>query len=322
MPVKSDWKSVGTGLLEVSLILTAVFSLATAFDYLHRYLEMFSHFRLQYFVASVLLTLAFVALRWQSYVVVGVATIALNAYLVVPWYLPTERLDAGGSSDPTPVKLLHANVLASNHDATRFIELVGEEQPDLIVMQETTPQWLALLDSIKASYPYKLAEPRDDSFGIAFYSKFPLDSTAIIESVPRGIPSLIAEARIGARRLNIISTHPMPPIGSADYGARNLQLDSVAQLASRTPEPLIVIGDLNITMWSHQYARFEEQSMLQNARRGFGVEPTWPLFLLPAMIPIDHCLVSDGIVVTDFRTGPAIGSDHLPIIVSVTLPKS
>ena len=197
--------------------------------------------------------------------------------------------------------------------------MVSEEAPDVIVMQEATPHWLAQLDSIKAMYPYKLAEPRDDSFGIAMYSKFPLDSTAIVESVPRGFPSLIAEARIGAARLNIISTHPMPPIGSAHTAARNLQLDSIAQLASRTPEPLVVIGDLNITMWSHQYARFEEQSMLENARRGFGVGPTWPLFLLPAMIPIDHCLISDGIIVNDFRTGPSIGSDHLPIIVSVNL---
>lgn len=322
MPVRSDWKSIGTGLLEIGLILTAAFSLATAFDHLHRYLEMFSHFRLQYFVASVLLTLAFLALRWRSYVGIGIATVALNAYLVVPWYLPTERLDAAGAQDAAPIKLVLANVRASNRDATRFVALVDEEQPDVIVMQEATPHWLARLDPIKASYPYKLTDPRDDPFGIALYSRFPLDSTAIIESVPRGFPSLIAETRIGASRLNIISTHPMPPVGSADTAARNLQLDSIAQLASRTPEPLVVIGDLNITMWSHQFARFEEQSMLRNARRGFGVAPTWPLFLPPAMIPIDHCLVSDGIDVTDFRTGPAIGSDHLPIIVSVTLTGS
>ena len=322
MPVRSDWRSIGAGLLEVSLILTAAFSLATAFDHLHRYLEMFSHFRLQYFVASILLTLAFVALRWRSYIAIGLATVAINAYLVVPWYLPPDRVDTVASGDEAPIKLMLANVLASNRDATRFVGLVDVEQPDVIVMQEATPHWLGMLGPIKASYPYTLAEPRDDPFGIALYSKFPLESTAIIESVPRGFPSLITEARIGSTRLNIISTHPMPPVGSADSAARNLQLDAVAQLASRTPEPLVVIGDLNITMWSHQYARFEERSMLENARRGFGVEPTWPLFLLPAMIPIDHCLVSDDIVVRDFRAGPAIGSDHRPIIVSLTLPTS
>jgi endonuclease/exonuclease/phosphatase (EEP) superfamily protein YafD len=38
------------------------------------------------------------------------------------------------------------------------------------------------------------------------------------------------------------------------------------------------------------------------------------------MIPIDHCLVSPQIRVTGMRTGRAIGSDHLPIIVDMMVP--
>ena len=78
------------------------------------------------------------------------------------------------------------------------------------------------------------------------------------------------------------------------------------------------MGDLNISMWAHHYARFEEVSGLSNARRGFGVAPTWPVWLFPGLIPIDHVLVSEQVVVTDFRTGPSIGSDHLPIVVRFT----
>jgi endonuclease/exonuclease/phosphatase family metal-dependent hydrolase len=38
------------------------------------------------------------------------------------------------------------------------------------------------------------------------------------------------------------------------------------------------------------------------------------------MIPIDHCLVSPDIDVLRMRTGRNIGSDHLPIIVDMTIP--
>ena len=111
----------------------------------------------------------------------------------------------------------------------------------------------------------------------------------------------------------------MPPIGQSNYDARNQQLDGVARLAGRTPGPLILVGDLNISLWAAHYRQFERQSNLANARKGFGIEPTWPLFLPIAMIPIDHVLVSDDIAVTGFATAADIGSDHYPIVVSFRL---
>jgi len=147
-----------------------------------------------------------------------------------------------------PIKLLHANVQISNDNPVRFIQLVQAQQPDIIVIQEATPRWLASLGEISSSYPHKLTESRDDPFGIALYSRFPLDKTIIVASEPRGYPEIIARAIVGGKRLNIISTHPVPPIGVANFGARNIELDAVAKLAARTPRPVIVVGDLNITI--------------------------------------------------------------------------
>jgi endonuclease/exonuclease/phosphatase family metal-dependent hydrolase len=39
-------------------------------------------------------------------------------------------------------------------------------------------------------------------------------------------------------------------------------------------------------------------------------------------IPIDHCLVSSDIGVAGFAHGPDLGSDHLPIVVDLTLEPS
>jgi endonuclease/exonuclease/phosphatase (EEP) superfamily protein YafD len=39
----------------------------------------------------------------------------------------------------------------------------------------------------------------------------------------------------------------------------------------------------------------------------------------PAGIQIDHALVSPGVQVRNFRRGPRVGSDHLPVVVDLAL---
>jgi endonuclease/exonuclease/phosphatase (EEP) superfamily protein YafD len=314
-PRHNDWRQIVQGLLQVGLLLTALFSFATTVDHWHRLLELFSHFRLQYLGAAVLLTLAFLWLRWAGYVALGVATIALNVWYVLPWYLPIER-SAANESD---IRLLNANVLATNGHFEKLKKLVHDIDPDIILMQEVTPAWLQSLEGLKAQYPYRAADARDDAFGIALLSKLPLEATAVRQSEPRGYPEIIATVVVGKKRLHIIGAHPANPVGNGGYGARNVQLDGIGQLAARLPRPLVVAGDLNVSLWSHHYRRLLGDSGLRNAREGYGAEPTWPVFFAPAMIPIDHFLVSEDIEVTSYRSGPDIGSDHLPIAVTLKI---
>jgi endonuclease/exonuclease/phosphatase (EEP) superfamily protein YafD len=178
---------------------------------------------------------------------------------------------------------------------------------------------MASLAELDALYPYKVVETRDDPFGIALYSRSALQSSSVVAAAPLQYPQIHATAMIGNRTLQVIAAHPPNPIYSNGAYSRNLQLDTIAQLASRSPQPVVVVGDLNISMWASHYRQMIAKSGLHNARDGFGVAPTWPVFLPIAMIPIDHVLVSGDIQVSSFATGPRIGSDHLPILVTLRL---
>lgn len=303
-----------TGLLQSAAVITAVCSLATLVPVDYFAVQLFAHFKLQYLVASALLLIVFAALRQPRYALAMLVATALNVHYVLPWYL-----DKPGTGGNDQLKLAMANVLASNGQHEQLFEFVEAEQPDVIVLLEVSLLWEKPLRELGETYPYNLVEPRDHPFGIALFSRRPLTSVASINTEPLDHPTILATLDIAGRAITLVGTHPMIPLGARNYEARNAQLDHVATLMQRTGGPRILVGDLNATMWDANYEALENRTWLRNVRRGFGIVPTWPTFLLPAMIPIDHVLVSEEFGVLDVHAGALIGSDHLPLVVTLSM---
>ena len=302
------------GLLQAAAILTIAFSVITLLPADDFALQLFSHFRPQYLVVSTLLLLVFVVLRRYRYAGTLLLVSILNVSLVLPWYYDTTENDAG-----TDLELLLVNVLSTNIEYDRLFDLLDAEDADIVVLLEVSPDWLVALDALRSTYPWSYAEARDGNFGIALFSRLPIKSVNHVDSPPFGYPTINASLTIGGESLHLVATHPMIPVGRRMYEARNEQLESLPGLLGKPAGATILLGDLNTAMWEPNYRSLEYSTGLKNARRGFGIVPTWPTFLPFAMIPIDHVLVSHEIGVKGVRTGQRIGSDHLPLIVTLTM---
>lgn len=304
------------GLIKAAAAVTVVFSLATFADAMHRYLELFSHFRLQYFFVALLLALVLALMRARWWAVTLMLVTLINAAPLAPWYFTGTK--TAPPSNPT-LTILQANVYGGNHRTQRLLDLIETEQPDVIFLQEVTDTWVAAMDQVADRYPYAHAIPRHDNFGIAVYSRQPWLNIEVIESPPRALPSLLLRLPFHNTVASFVTTHPVPPIGADWYKARNQQLESIAELMASLDGPKVLVGDLNISMWAHHYEPLVATTGLRNARYGFGILPTWPKNLPIAAIPIDHCLISDEFAVQDIRVGDSIGSDHLPMIIELAL---
>jgi endonuclease/exonuclease/phosphatase (EEP) superfamily protein YafD len=303
------------GLLQAAAVLVIVFSLVTALDLPHHSIELFSHFRLQYFVVSVLLLLTFALLHRYAYASALLLTVILNGTFIVGWYLPLNN-DGGGPSNLT---LMHANVLSSNDKHQRLIDLIAAENPDIVFLQEITDNWVTGLANLQKKYPFSYPQARMGNFGIAVYSKIPFDSVGHVDSPPLNHPTIIATVTIGEKKLTLISSHPTIPLGKRLYSARNQHLDSLLDVVQAADDPVVLLGYFNASTGDPRFRKLAKSTGLSNARRGFGIMPTWPTYMPIAMIPIDHVLISERIAVTNMKTGKSIGSDHLPLIVTLSL---
>ena len=161
--------------------------------------------------------------------------------------------------------------------------------------------------------------PREDNFGIALYSKYPLVQSEIRQVGEADVPTVIAELELPDGRLTVIATHPLPPGGPEYSRLRNDQLARLPGIVKQASSPVLLLGDLNATPWCSHFKRLLSQSGLRDSSQGRGVLGTWPTYFPILLIPIDHCLHTAGVHVVGRAAGPKIGSDHYPLVVDFVL---
>lgn len=309
-------------LLRPCLVVLTGLSLAGLVGAEHFFLlDLTTHFRGYY----VLLALAAAPLCWllgsRRFAVVAGLVAVLNLAFVLPWYLGAHQGPAATANAKT-LRLLVANVHTDNHDKAALLRLIAKEQPDVFVLQEIDQRWGRALGATRATYPHRFALPRPDNFGIGLYSKHPLLSAQALDLGGGGLPSIHARLQLGARELIVLATHPFPPMNGRAFAERNRTLDAAARRINAARGPRLWMGDFNASIFSPVYRRVVAASGLLDPRRGRGLLATWPVGTFPLSllrIPIDHCLHSRELALRDFRVGPPIGSDHLPLLVDLVL---
>jgi endonuclease/exonuclease/phosphatase (EEP) superfamily protein YafD len=314
-----------------SLLLTGLAFLAGRFGNLDWRLNLLSHFVVYYFLAFLVLAGLLARLRaWKWTGAAAVLALAAGV-MIAPWYFPDFRPAAGGRR----IRLLTANLLFTNPDPAPLIALIQREDPDVIFLQEVNHGCGRIEEALKNRYPHRYYRPSPcDNYGIAQLHR--LDEVAMQRFFfgDNGPMSLLTHVRVDGNWLILLNIHGVPPASRRDASKRWAQMYNIAALGARRSAPLIVGGDLNITMWSPEYTQVRRKGELRNARRGHGILATWPvrkwdwfgplnwwpLSQIPTRIPLEHVLVSPEIGVADCRRGPDIGSDHFPLIVDLVMP--
>lgn len=293
-------------------LLTFGLLLATLLGFLGRaywMLDLFSHFRVQYFQIGLVLIGITLWKRRNKQALVLAAVICFNYALILPFYF--------GKPDAANVRtsrVMLMNINASNGNTEQVLNVIQTATPDLLLLEEVTTKWSDHLTVLDTKYPYRIAEVRDDCFGIMLLSKYPLSQSSVTNIGTSGHPSIVTTVHLPQGEISVIGTHPWLPIGTNRSRLRNLQLAALPQVVREQKHPVLLIGDLNTSPWSSYFAQLLRDSGLKNSMKGFGFQPSWPSSINFLRIPIDHVLYTPEIVIRSRAVGADVGSDHLPVI--------
>ncbi len=289
---------------------------------LHPGLDLLGQFKVQFYLALLLPLLLMALMRRWRFVLGLVFCLGLNAAEILPWYLPVSESKAQASFLlGREVKVFQANVLNTNSNVTALAKQIVQEQPDIVILLEFHPQHLTMMNGLGRAYPYRFTPPNKQYFGLGIWSRYPMNKTLLRFLGQSELPTLETRLEVDTQELHLLVTHLDSPVRVPAI-RRNRQLNALGKHLQDIRPPVLVVGDLNVSMWSPYYKKFEKLSGLRNGRKGFGILPTWPSFFHPLVqIPIDHCLISPDLSLSEIHTGANVGSDHLPLIFNLHLSR-
>jgi endonuclease/exonuclease/phosphatase (EEP) superfamily protein YafD len=320
-------QAVRRGILAVGAVLTLTLLAATLFAAAaDRFwlCDLAVHFRVQYAALGLVGFVLLLVVRAPAWALLALGVASYNAMCAAPTLVthPVVLPRVAGepaSGDPVRVRVAAINVFYANDNHRVVVDFIRRERPDAVTLIEMDADWRRALASMEKDYPHRYQTTGIGGRGITFWSRMPIKDVSVLPIGVRAEPAIQATVQVKGRELRVFSVHTTWPLAPNSAGRRNQQLAQLAEHARAVTLPLVVIGDLNISPFSPHFERLLQAGALRSAAEGFGWQATWPTFLPPAGIQIDHALVNSRLVVEHFNRGSPVGSDHLPVVVDLVL---
>jgi len=201
--------------------------------------------------------------------------------------------------------VLALNTWHAHGDVRRLERYLATTPADVVVLSQFGPDKRPLLRHLEAAYPFQV-DCAEWTCSLALLSRLPFEGAGV-GRIASDQPAFVW-ARLGGS-LTIIGTHLNRP--SRDPWLHEQQVAALAQFVRRIDSPLVLAGDLNTSPWSNAFRKLRVETGLSPAATFVPSWPVWPLAL--PQVALDHIFVSPDFAVVAAGTGPAVGSDHLPV---------
>ena len=252
--------------------------------------------------------------------------------------------DSHAANDPAspppgsiPVTTMTYNLGNGLAGPDTLIPMIRGSGADIVALQEVTADIATHLDTdLRDQYPYQISQGLGIE-GKALLSRYPILSSEWLEYNP-GRPDLRARIDLDGTTIVVIVAHPPPPeftwSGIQPRPGTEHQMTSLMELIHHTEEPLLLLGDFNITQMHDVYGELEASGLQDTFLvSGNGLGFTMParmaklaavsdtlgqLSIWPAA-RIDYVWASAAWQPVSAWIGEDAGSDHLPVLATVSL---
>ncbi len=275
-------------------------------------------------IAAAALAVADMAPGWRVALLIALALAAADQLAHVLRFTPLwppQSVSNGPGGDPAAqIRILCSNVKMSNRNHAALGDLIRRYEPDVFVGMEVDDRWIAGLAEVMERFPHRVTHPLGNSYGMALWSRLPLDDVDLRNLLVKDVPSIRATVTLrDGRPIALFVLHPEPPVPHRNTEARDAEIGLVGIETTETDLPAIVTGDLNDVAWSRTTRRFQRLSGLLDPRVGRGFYNSFDARYFFLRWPLDHLFHDPHFRLVDLRRLDHIGSDHFPMYFALEL---
>lgn len=291
-------------------------------------LDVLTHFTPWLLAGSLLGVVIWVAAGRQGRLTPGLGLV--GGLLALVLMAPELAAAAAASQTRGPVegptlKIIQFNLWGRNRDPEATARWILEEDPDLIVFQEGFARSGGVARALAVRYPHRTtcAEPHACSTMI-LSKRAPVAEGGLQAGVSDANLSGAWATFKGSRgAYTVVGAHYTWPLPAGPQQQQTLRLSRVLERFPK--ESLIVVGDFNSTPWSFSLRRQDRLFGIERRTRALF---TWPAgrfsrldFAAPfPVLAIDQVYAGSDWKTVAVRRGPALGSDHYPVVVDLARP--
>lgn len=262
------------------------------------------------------------SLQREILVIALIAALAYQLKMVLPytflWKKQVKHVRKHQLNPDKQISLIISNVLTPNNQYQLLIEQIQKHQPDLLLTLESDRVWQKALSVIEKDYPFRVAVPLDNLYGMHLYSRLELKDTEVKFILSNEIPSIHTTVILrSGQPVQLYCLHPKPPspTEAKDSTLRDAELLIVGDQIKDLDESCIVMGDLNDVAWSRTTRLFQRISGLLDPRVGRHFVNTFHADYPLLRWSLDHIFHSTDFALISMKRLPHIGSDHFPVYV-------
>jgi endonuclease/exonuclease/phosphatase (EEP) superfamily protein YafD len=226
--------------------------------------KQFSGFAIHWMISCLIIGILALFFGNEKFLYTGFICCGIVAFYLMNSFNTDLRL--ANFNNTNAITVLFVNLTLGDDDQEKTLSAIYQNDADVIIVEELTPDRVELLQRIKARYPYQLLLPRADPLGKAVLSKIDFQSKTMFDiySIPVLRLVLLNESKDS---FNLLVSNCLPPITMNSYQNVNLFLDSFANMIHLDFTGTILAANFNLVPWSRELRNFRLKAGLISSRR-------------------------------------------------------